>query len=204
MICAVDLYQILAGPRAFLVAFAPLALALLVLPETPRQTVSALDKGSVARRQAVIRVYTIKTDHLTIQYSAYRDQPERIPDHAALDSVAEILAEVCWLKSEHLETNWQDANIAKIALYSLSKADTQTITSPQTRSNPSPHESVPSDQGRRYFLRFFRGIAACLLDSSPYQQISRCRECSVVFTSSCPLVYRHSVKNPFIPGQAHD
>jgi hypothetical protein len=73
---------------------------------------------------------------LTIQYHAYRDRPGRIPDHAALDSVAEILAEVCWLKSEHLETSWQDANIVKIALDSLSKADTQTITSPQTRSIP--------------------------------------------------------------------
>src|SRR5215469_4151527 len=100
--------------------------------------------------------------------------------------------------------------IVKNALDSLSNADTQTITPAQTGSNPSPHEFVPSDQGRRQpsrrrnFLRLIRGIVACLLDSSPYQQISRRRECSIVFTSSGPLVYRHRVENPFIPVQSHD
>ena len=39
------------------------------------------------------------------QHEAYRDELERILDHCALDTLLEMLAEVCWEKSDHLLEN---------------------------------------------------------------------------------------------------
>jgi hypothetical protein len=46
------------------------------------------------------------------QHEAYRDELERILDHCALDTLLEMLAEVCWEKSDHSLENWQDAKSA--------------------------------------------------------------------------------------------
>ena len=39
------------------------------------------------------------------QHEAYRDELERTLDHCALDTLLEMLAEVCWEKSDHLLEN---------------------------------------------------------------------------------------------------
>ena len=48
------------------------------------------------------------------QHEVYRDQLEEILDHCALDTLIYMLSEVCALKAEHLESNWQDAKSAKL------------------------------------------------------------------------------------------
>lgn len=42
------------------------------------------------------------------------NQLESLVDSHSLETVIEALAEICFLKGEHLRTNWQDKTTAKV------------------------------------------------------------------------------------------
>jgi hypothetical protein len=46
------------------------------------------------------------------EYEVFRDTLKSVLDHCTLSSTLEMLAEICWLQSEHLESDWQDSRSA--------------------------------------------------------------------------------------------
>ena len=45
---------------------------------------------------------------LLFDFDAFRDELEIIVDKNNIDVVLEALEDICYLKAEHLRTNWQD------------------------------------------------------------------------------------------------
>ena len=39
---------------------------------------------------------------------------EKLVDHTSLGAILEALSEICYLKAEHVRTNWEDDSLAKL------------------------------------------------------------------------------------------
>lgn len=52
--------------------------------------------------------------HSNMRGGCNMDSLEMLVDHEGLSGVLSMLTEICFMKEEHIDTNWQDRKLAKL------------------------------------------------------------------------------------------